>query len=97
MGLVFDEAALQPLATVDVDEQRARLLPEQRLQGWGVDDGRAWQLFRRGAAVQVDAIAIKGKQRGLRLCTAQPQAQRQRSESGTQQVTSGTRHGVWSL
>ncbi|MNV33748.1 hypothetical protein D3C71_1251280 [compost metagenome] len=67
MGLVFDELPLQPLAAVDIDQQRARGLAEQCLQGLGIDDGCALQLVRRRAAVQADAIAVAGEQRSVGL------------------------------
>ncbi|MNR22559.1 hypothetical protein D3C85_1395180 [compost metagenome] len=95
--LVFDETALQPLAAVDVDQQRARRLAEQGLQGRRIDDGRARQSIRGRAAVETDAIAVGGEQRGVGLGDAQQQAQGQHGERRAQQNTSGTRHGVQSL
>ncbi|MNG06813.1 hypothetical protein D3C84_900820 [compost metagenome] len=93
VGLVFDELPVQPLAAIDIDEHRTRVLAQQGLQGRGVDDGCALQLLRRRAAVQVDAVAIGGEQRGVGLRSTQQQAQRQGAESKVQQARSGTRHG----
>ncbi|MNR43879.1 hypothetical protein D3C85_1625480 [compost metagenome] len=65
MGLVFDEAPLQPLAAIDVHQQGVwlglQLGPElggiQGLGGVGAGGG--------GAAVARQAVAVGGKQRSI--------------------------------
>ena len=72
MGLVFDEAPLQVLATVDVDQYGTRVLPEQVLQGRGIDDCRTLGLGRRRARTGVSGGCRERKElsqlRGCLLC-----------------------------
>ncbi|MNR29222.1 hypothetical protein D3C85_1465970 [compost metagenome] len=61
MGFIFDEAALQPLAAVDVDQHRPWGVPQQALQGGGVNDLAAFDLLWGRAAVEGGAIAVGGE------------------------------------
>jgi hypothetical protein len=49
---------LQPLPTIDIDQQRLWRLLEQILQGGRVDDVRPLKLSRGRAAVQADGKPV---------------------------------------
>ncbi|MNE39735.1 hypothetical protein D3C80_1337020 [compost metagenome] len=63
MRFVFDEATLQPLTAIDVDQHRSGRLAQQALQCGGVDDLAAFDLLRGRAAIVRGAIAVGGEQR----------------------------------
>ncbi|MCY1502501.1 hypothetical protein D9M68_366010 [compost metagenome] len=63
MGFVLDEATVQPLAAVDVDQQGVGSLLQLRLELGGVEGAGGLGMVGRGAAIAAQPIAVGGEQR----------------------------------